>query len=63
MSEASTSLADERQRVVQRLKARAARSRGLGDTIAKVTNALGIPSCPGCKKRQDWANKLLPYNE
>ena len=39
------------------------KSRGLGDTIAKVTDALHIPKCGGCKKRQDKLNKLIPYGE
>ncbi len=39
----------------------AAQSRGLGDTIAKVTAALGIKPCGGCKERQEKLNKLLPY--
>ena len=49
-------------------------SRGLGDTIAKityatginkavevVTDALGIEDC-GCNSRHEWANNFLPYN-
>jgi hypothetical protein len=49
-------------------------SRGLGDTIAKityatginkavevVTEALGIEDC-GCNSRHEWANDFLPYN-
>jgi hypothetical protein len=49
-------------------------SRGLGDTIAKityatgiakavevVTEALGIEDC-GCNGRHEWANNLVPYN-
>ena len=43
-------------------------SKGLGDTIAKITNATGIakivkviiPNC-GCDKRQEWLNKKIPY--
>lgn len=38
------------------------RSKGLGDTIAKVTKWAGIEPCESCKKRQSWANKLVPYN-
>ena len=38
-------------------------SRGIGDTIAKVTDALHIPKCGGCKKRQAKLNKLIPYKE
>lgn len=36
-------------------------SRGLGDTIAKATTALGIKPCGGCKERQKLLNKLVPY--
>ncbi len=49
-------------------------SKGLGDTVAKitqatgiakavetVTHAAGIPDC-GCKKRQEQLNQLFPYN-
>ncbi len=38
-----------------------ARVRGLGDTIAKATTALGIKPCGGCKKRQELLNRLVPY--
>ncbi|WP_020675568.1 hypothetical protein [Geopsychrobacter electrodiphilus] len=36
-------------------------SRGLGDSIAKLTSALGIKPCGGCKKRQAYLNKKMPY--
>lgn len=36
-------------------------SRGLGDTVAKVTKAIGIKPCGGCKKRQKKLNDLVPY--
>jgi hypothetical protein len=49
-------------------------SRGLGDTIAKITHAtgiakavevvteaLGIEDC-GCSGRQEWLNGAVPYN-
>ena len=49
-------------------------SRGLGDTIAKITHAtgiakavdvvteaLGIEDC-GCSGRQEWLNEAAPYN-
>ena len=39
------------------------KSRGVGDTIAKVTKAVGIRPCGGCKKRQQWLNEALPYSE
>ena len=36
-------------------------SRGLGDTVAKITSAVGIRPCGGCKKRQKKLNELFPY--
>ena len=36
-------------------------SRGLGDTIAKITTTAKIRPCRGCKKRQAKLNKLIPY--
>tara|TARA_E500000081_G_scaffold4385_1_gene4785 strand:- start:2287 stop:2442 length:156 start_codon:yes stop_codon:yes gene_type:complete len=44
------------------------KSRGLGDTIAKITHTTGIanivkiitPNC-NCDKRQEWLNKKIPY--
>ena len=49
------------------------KSKGLGDTIEKITNALGIKKLVnkvsektgkdcGCDKRQDTLNRLFPYN-
>ena len=52
------------------------RSRGLGDTIAKVTKVTGIQKvvdtvtkartgadeCSPCKQRQEALNKMFPYN-
>jgi len=45
-------------------------SKGLGDTIAKMTHATGIakivkaiaPDC-GCNKRQEWLNNKIPYKK
>jgi len=37
------------------------KSRGLGDTIAKMTSAVGIKPCGGCKKRQKKLNEMFPY--
>lgn len=37
-------------------------SRGLGDTVAKITKAIGLKPCGGCKKRQDKLNKNFPYS-
>lgn len=39
------------------------KSRGLGDTIAYFTTAIGIKPCGGCKERQEMLNKLVPYRE
>lgn len=36
-------------------------SRGLGDTVAKITAAVGIKPCGGCKERQAKLNRVLPY--
>ena len=36
-------------------------SKGLGDTIKKITNALNIPQCGACKQRQQKLNRLFPY--
>jgi len=36
-------------------------SRGLGDTVAKLTKAFGIKPCGGCKKRQKKLNEWFPY--
>ena len=38
-------------------------SRGLGDTVAKLTSALGIKPCGGCEGRRDLLNKLIPYGQ
>ena len=43
-------------------KKKAAPSKGLGDTIAKITKWAGIEPCESCKKRQNKLNKLIPYN-
>jgi hypothetical protein len=49
-------------------------SKGLGDTIEKITNATGIKKIVntlatvtktdcGCKKRKDTLNRILPYKK
>lgn len=38
------------------------KSKGLGDTIAKITTAIGIKPCKGCEERKTALNHLLPYN-
>jgi hypothetical protein len=47
--------------VVEVWEPREPRSRGLGDTIAKVTKAIGVRPCGGCNKRQEALNRLVPY--
>lgn len=37
------------------------KSRGIGDTIEKVTKAIGITPCGGCKARRDKLNEAFPY--
>lgn len=37
--------------------------RGLGDAIARVTDAVGIPKCGACAKRQEILNKLIPFTK
>jgi hypothetical protein len=37
------------------------RSEGLGDTIAKITTAIGIKPCGSCKERQARLNAAVPY--
>lgn len=44
-------------------KCSASTSRGLGDTFAKVTHALGIPKCGGCEDRQEWFNEFVPFRK
>lgn len=39
------------------------KSKGLGDTIAKITSAVGIKPCGGCKKRQEALNQAFPYKK
>lgn len=36
-------------------------SRGLGDTIANITSAIGIEPCESCDKRKEFLNKVFPY--
>ena len=36
-------------------------STGVGDTIKKVTDKLGIKQCGGCKRRQALLNQMFPY--
>lgn len=36
-------------------------ARGVGDVIAKITSAIGIKPCGGCKKRQSALNRAFPF--
>lgn len=47
--------------VVHSVESVPAESRGLGDTIAKMTSAIGIKPCGGCKERQKKLNEKFPY--
>ena len=37
--------------------------KGLGDTIASITSAIGIEPCDGCNERKEILNNLLPYKK
>lgn len=39
------------------------KSEGVGDTIAKITDTLGIKKCKGCEQRQKKLNKIFPYKK
>ena len=39
------------------------KSKGLGDTVKKLTETVGIRQCKACKKRQEKLNKLFPYKK
>ena len=38
-------------------------SRGLGDTIYKITSAFHIPHCGDCERRREALNALVPYKK
>ena len=43
-------------------EARKGKMRGLGDLVAKVTDAVGIKPCIPCRTtRKDFLNKLVPF--
>lgn len=37
------------------------KSKGIGDSIAKLTKAVGIKPCKSCEKRKNILNKLFPF--
>ena len=45
------------------MKEPAPKSRGLGDTIKKLTEKIGVKQCGACKKRQKALNRLVPYKK
>ena len=38
------------------------KSKGLGDTIKKLTSLAGVEQCNSCKKRQKKLNTIFPYS-
>jgi hypothetical protein len=36
--------------------------RGLGDVVAAITSAVGIPPCGGCEERRDALNRIVPFS-
>ena len=40
-----------------------ARIEGLGDIIKRLTDAVGVPQCEGCKQRQQWLNDKVPLGK
>ena len=34
------------------------KDRGLGDTVKRVTSAMGVKTCGGCQKRREAMNKI-----
>lgn len=50
---------------MEKKKRQRRKKKGLGDTVAKITEVTGIKKivgdCEGCKKRQEKLNKLFPY--
>ena len=37
--------------------------KGLGDVVKKITGAVGIKACGGCKKRAEKLNDLFPFGK
>jgi hypothetical protein len=37
------------------------KSKGLGDTIEKITQFFGVESCDACKLRRDFLNTIFKY--
>jgi len=40
------------------------RSRGIGDTLAKIIDkTLNVEPCDSCNKRRNYLNRLFPYKK
>ncbi len=48
-------------KIITRAEREARRMRGLGDVVAAVAGALGIPKCVPCGKRQEALNRAVPF--
>lgn len=54
-------LSDSVNELRQAVQQTAQPARGLGDVVAKATQAVGLKPCQSCKKRQEWLNKKVPF--
>jgi len=52
---------EKRRRFYEARNKQKTKSKGLGDSIAKLTTSIGIKPCGGCKKRQKKLNNMFPY--
>lgn len=41
----------------------AEQDKGLGDTVKRVTTAIGFKPCSPCQKRAEKLNRLVPYRQ
>lgn len=39
------------------------KDQGVGDTLKKLTKAVGIKACKPCEKRAEKMNRLFPYRK
>lgn len=52
------------QKLVEEKKpepSKTAPSKGVGDTVAKFTKAIGIKPCGPCERRRQWLNQRFSY--
>ena len=61
ISPASENLKGDNSESAKKVKRQ--RASGVGDVIAKATEALGIVPCIDCEKRKDWLNVNFPFNK